>query len=126
MDSKSSRLSVEKFKPISYTKRMYQLDEADDEVFRQVPPLFNAMGDETRQQIMWQLGHYHTLSVNELSERIYLSRPAVSHHLKVLREAGLVWEEKRGVRRYYHPTFKRYLEPMKRIIMMVEEKEGDA
>lgn len=39
--------------------------------------------------------------MGELADRMPVSRPAVSQHLKVLREAGLVREQRRGVQRIY-------------------------
>lgn len=41
-------------------------------------------------------------SVADLAESLPLSRPAVSQHLKVLKEAGLVADEPAGTRRVYH------------------------
>lgn len=94
-----------------------------DDLFQEVLPLFNAMGDSTRQQLVRLLAEHSRLSVGELATYTHLSRPAVSHHIKVLRQAGLVVEEREGARRYYHPTFVRYVEPMKEIIRQVEEHE---
>jgi ArsR family transcriptional regulator, arsenate/arsenite/antimonite-responsive transcriptional repressor len=48
-----------------------------------------AIADETRQKIMG-LCCCHELSVNEIVEQTNVSQPTVSHHLAVLREAGLV------------------------------------
>lgn len=94
-------------------------------LFTEVLPLFNAMGDTTRQKIILLLADHARLSVGELTTHTHLSRPAVSHHIKVLREAGLVVERREGTKRYYHPTFARYVEPMKKIIDIVEEHEPD-
>ena len=93
----------------------------DRQLFAQVLPLFNAMGDKTRQQIILLLAHHERMSVGELTQHTHLSRPAISHHIKILREAGLVDEERDGTKRYYHPTFTRYVQPMRRIIELVEE-----
>jgi len=62
-----------------------------------------AIGDETRQEIIIVLmGTSCTgLRVGEITERTHLSRPAVSHHLKILRECGLISLEKQGTRNYY-------------------------
>ena len=95
------------------------------ELFEQVLPLFNAMGDATRQQIVRQLGVGVRLSVAELTELTQLSRPAVSHHLKILREAGIVQEQKEGRKRYYTPIFSRYLKPLRELIDCVEKIEQD-
>lgn len=44
------------------------------------------------------------LNVKEITEKTSLSRPAVSHHLKILKDSGLIAVEKRGVCNYYHLT----------------------
>jgi DNA-binding transcriptional ArsR family regulator len=59
-----------------------------------------ALGDPTRQAILTLLSR-EQLTVNELSERFDLSRPAVSHHLKVLLDAALLRRERRGRERLY-------------------------
>lgn len=65
--------------------------------------LMAAVGDETRQAIMATLlcAPEVGLRVGQITEGTKLSRPAVSHHLKVLREAGAVTLIKRGTRNYY-------------------------
>ena len=65
-----------------------------------VRPLLAALGDPTRQEIIEQLrGGART--VGELSALLPVSRPAVSQHLKVLREAGAVIETRQGARHYF-------------------------
>ena len=59
-----------------------------------------ALADETRQKIM-QLCCCKQLSVSEIVEKIGVSQPTVSHHLKILRDAGLVSVERRGKEVYY-------------------------
>lgn len=71
-------------------------------LFEQTRPLFVALGDETRQQIIMQLIETHKLSVNEITLETSLSRPAISHHLKILRTSGLVSVERRGTQRFYY------------------------
>jgi DNA-binding transcriptional ArsR family regulator len=58
------------------------------------------MGDSTRRQI-FELLAAGPLSVGELAERLPVSRPAVSQHLKALKEAGLVVDRAVGTRRIY-------------------------
>jgi len=62
-----------------------------------------AIGDETRQGIIMVLmGTSCTgLRVGEITARTHLSRPAVSHHLGILRDCGLVTIEKQGTKNYY-------------------------
>ncbi len=72
--------------------------------FRGLQPVFVALGDETRQQIFLTLlsSEQIGLRVGELTERTHLSRPAVSHHLRVLRDAELVRCHREGTRNYYY------------------------
>lgn len=53
-------------------------------------PIFQALGDPHRQAIVLLLAQHDRLAVNVIAESMPLSRPAVSHHLKVLKAAGLV------------------------------------
>ncbi len=59
---------------------------------------FDALGDPNRRAIVELLGA-RGRSVRELAEALPISRPAVSRHLRLLKEAGLVVEEPRGTRR---------------------------
>lgn len=59
-----------------------------------------ALGDPVRAGILKALC-CGRLSVGEIVERFHLSQPAISHHLRVLREAGLVTAEKEGTTVYY-------------------------
>ena len=54
-----------------------------------------ALADETRQKIM-ALCCCRQLSVNEIVEKLDVSQPTVSHHLSILKNAGLVRTERRG------------------------------
>lgn len=96
---------------------------SEDVLFDRVRPLFNALGDEARQHMLLLLARQPRLSVGELTVQTELSRPAVSHHIKVLREAGLVIEQKEGRKRYYRPTFLRYVAPMRELIDYAEAME---
>ncbi len=59
-----------------------------------------ALGDPTRQGIVAALSG-ERLNVGQLAERFPLSRPAISHHLKVLADAGLLVQERAGRERVY-------------------------
>ena len=60
----------------------------------------DALGDATRMAIFQKLSA-GPIAVNELARMLPVSRPAVSQHLKVLKEAGLVTDAKAGTRRLY-------------------------
>ncbi|MBD0330335.1 MAG: winged helix-turn-helix transcriptional regulator [Thermoleophilia bacterium] len=60
----------------------------------------NALGDPTRRMIFERLRR-GPKAVGELADGLPVSRPAVSQHLRVLKEAGLVSERRDGTRRVY-------------------------
>lgn len=62
--------------------------------------VFRALSDPTRRAMLMMLSQSER-SVNELSTPFEMSQPAVSQHLKVLREAGLVYVERNGRERLY-------------------------
>ncbi len=62
--------------------------------------VLDALGDPTRRQIFESL-RGGPRSVGELADGLPVSRPAVSQHLRVLKEAGLVSDRKEGTRRLY-------------------------
>ncbi|MBV6397523.1 MAG: hypothetical protein HFACDABA_03137 [Anaerolineales bacterium] len=65
------------------------------------PVLFaKAIADETRQKIM-NLVCCKWLSVGEIVEKLDVSQPTVSHHLAILREAGLVGVREEGKQTFY-------------------------
>jgi DNA-binding transcriptional ArsR family regulator len=59
-----------------------------------------ALGDPIRQQIVLLLSR-ERLNVNQLTGRVHLSRPAVSHQIKVLADAGLLVQERLGREHVY-------------------------
>jgi DNA-binding transcriptional ArsR family regulator len=61
---------------------------------------FDALGDPNRRAILALLGT-HDRSVQQLADALPISRPAVSRHLRVLKEAGLVTDRPEGTRRLY-------------------------
>jgi DNA-binding transcriptional ArsR family regulator len=67
---------------------------------RTIAPLLTALGDGTRQDIIERL-RTGRRTVGELADLLPVSRPAVSQHLKILRDAGVVTETRAGVRHYF-------------------------
>lgn len=81
--------------------------------FADCVPLFIALGDSTRLTIIQHLYEAlpdggscpaQGLNVKEITEQTSLSRPAISHHLKVLKESGLIDVRRQGVCNYYYLT----------------------
>ncbi len=64
-----------------------------------------ALGDEMRQHlilVMMQSGSCSGMRVNDIAKNTSLSRPAVSHHLQILKDAGIVKMRKEGTKNYYY------------------------
>ena len=73
--------------------------------FKSVQKVLIALGDENRQHLileMMQMGHCSGVRVGEITARTHLSRPAVSHHLQILKDAGIVKMRREGTRNYYY------------------------
>jgi len=62
---------------------------------------FKALADPTRVAIVNRLAAADEVCVCDLTEAFELTQPTISHHLRVLREAGLVDAERRGTWSYY-------------------------
>jgi len=62
---------------------------------------FEALGDANRREILRLLSSGDK-PVREIADAMTISRPAVSRHLRLLKDAGMVTEEARGTRRIYH------------------------
>ncbi|MBH9554194.1 ArsR/SmtB family transcription factor [Inhella gelatinilytica] len=75
---------------------MSRASEQLAQTFVACKPLFFALSEIPRQQILLLLSEHEALNVNQIADQLPLSRPAVSHHLKILREAGLVEVRQRG------------------------------
>lgn len=67
-------------------------------------PLFDALADDTRRQVMGRLSAEGPASATDLAARLPVSRQAVAKHLAALTDAGLVTSELRGRERLYRIT----------------------
>lgn len=79
-----------------------------------------ALGDENRQHLILEmLGMEHCggSRVGDITEHTHLSRPAVSHHLQILKESGILKVRKEGTKNYYY--FDADLEAMDQLIGML-------
>ena len=71
------------------------------DAWRAMSAVFTALGDEHRQRIVLTFERDERLNVSQIVAVSTLSRPAVSHHLKILREAGVLCSEKIGKEVFY-------------------------
>lgn len=67
---------------------------------KRIAELYKALGDETRLNIVQMLSEQE-MCVCEVLDRLEMSQPAVSHHLKILKQAGIVKDSREGKWVYY-------------------------
>jgi DNA-binding transcriptional ArsR family regulator len=99
---------------------------------RDCSPIFLALADPIRQDIIMMLTRHDSLNVAQITERSPMSRSAISHHLKILRQAGLILSNKVGTEIYYEldiePSalqLKAFLETTERIIELKTPPEAE-
>ena len=76
-------------------------DDVADDVAKDLAELFRLLSDETRLRILLLLHRRHELNVRTLCQVLEQSQPAVSHHLALLRIAGLIDRRRDGKHNYY-------------------------
>jgi len=69
--------------------------------WRNIAKVYTALGDEHRQRILLTFERGEHLNIGQIVEVSTLSRTAVSHHLRILREAGVLSSEKQGKEVYF-------------------------
>lgn len=84
---------VEMFKHM-HMKALYATEIP--EAWKNISKLFTALGDEHRQRILLLFDLDERLNVSQIASASTLSRPTVSHHLKILRESGVLGSAKKG------------------------------
>ena len=68
---------------------------------QQTDLVFSALGNTTRRALLALMAEGGEAPVQQLADHFEISRPSVSEHLKVLKDAGIVAERKSGRQRYY-------------------------
>lgn len=79
-----------------------------EEITKDLVKLFKLLADETRLKILHYLLNEQELHVRALCELLGQSQPAVSHHLGLLRTAGLIESRREGKHNYYHLLMQRF------------------
>ena len=83
------------------TNGSFPFPELSDQLEKDLVQVFKLLSDETRLRILMYLMREGELHVTALCERLQQSQPAVSHHLALLRVAGLIEARRDGKHNYY-------------------------
>ena len=89
--------------------------------WRSMASVFIALGDEHRQRILLTFERGERLTVGQIAEVSTLSRPAVSHHLKILRRANILQAEKLGKEVYLRINKKMLEETLANVLAYVSD-----
>lgn len=84
--------------------------------------LFVALGDEQRQRLLLAFEPGERLNITQIVSTSSLSRTAVNHHLKVLREAGVLASEKVGKEVYFWIDKPTIIDALERVLGYVKEQ----
>lgn len=100
-----------------HSKEIKQLAEE----FESCQNILLALGDENRQHLLLEMMKIEDcggLRVGTITEKNNLSRPAVPHHIQILKDAGILKMRREGTKHYYY--FDADTEAMNRLIHMLE------
>lgn len=81
--------------------RSRRFPELSNRLEKDLVQVFKLLSDETRLKVLMYLLQEGELHVSALCERLHQSQPAVSHHLALLREAGLIEPRRDGKHNFY-------------------------
>jgi ArsR family transcriptional regulator len=89
--------------------------------WRNIAKVYSALGDEHRQRILLTFDSGERLNVGQIVEVSTLSRSAVSHHLKILHDAGVLQREKQGKEVYYWIDKDFLIEAMETVVAYIKD-----
>lgn len=82
--------------------------------------MLQAVADPVRMELVFLVGSRGPLNVTDIASEFKLSRPAISHHLKVLKDAGVLVSEKRGKEIYYRLNRHRAVDALRSLADAIE------
>ncbi|GIW94431.1 MAG: hypothetical protein KatS3mg110_2472 [Pirellulaceae bacterium] len=103
--------------------RLSQLSEDDTKLSVEFLKL---LADETRLRIVYMLKQAGELNVQTMCRALRLTQPAVSHHLALLRMAGLVSLRRQGKHNFYSLVSHRFHDQVKRLWQILPDGVADA
>ncbi len=93
------------------------------EKFSECNSLMTALSDPVRQKILFILAESGTdgMDVQDITAKTHLSRPAISHHLRILKDDGMIISHKKGTQVYYFIYIQNALEKLMDLFSSVQE-----
>lgn len=99
--------------------------ELSDQLEKDLVQVFKLLSDETRLRVLMYLMREGELHVTALCERLGQSQPAVSHHLALLRVAGLIEARRDGKHNFYSIRTKHFHRIMAELFSSITNPDGE-
>lgn len=109
--------------PTGVREAVPQLPAMSDRGVKDLVKVFKLLSDETRLRILLYLTRCPELHVRALCDRLGQSQPAVSHHLALLRVAGLIESRREGKHNFYHLLPQRFEQLLETVFDTVPGEE---
>jgi ArsR family transcriptional regulator len=107
------------------TKRRAAIPELSDQLEKDLVQVFKLLSDETRLRVLMYLAREGELHVTALCDKLGQSQPAVSHHLALLRVAGLIEARRDGKHNFYSVRTKHFHRLMTEIFASLGQEDSD-
>jgi ArsR family transcriptional regulator len=107
------------------TKRRGAIPELSDQLEKDLVQVFKLLSDETRLRVLMYLAREGELHVTALCDKLGQSQPAVSHHLALLRVAGLIEARRDGKHNFYSVRTKHFHRLMTEIFASLGQEDSD-
>jgi ArsR family transcriptional regulator, arsenate/arsenite/antimonite-responsive transcriptional repressor len=106
-------------------KRRGGIPELSDQLEKDLVQVFKLLSDETRLRVLMYLAREGELHVTALCDKLGQSQPAVSHHLALLRVAGLIEARRDGKHNFYSVRAKHFQRLLTEIFASLGNAESD-
>lgn len=106
-------------------KRRSTIPELPDQLEKDLVQVFKLLSDETRLRVLSYLAREGELHVTALCDKLGQSQPAVSHHLALLRVAGLIEARRDGKHNFYSVRAKHFHRLMKDVFKNLSDADAD-
>jgi ArsR family transcriptional regulator len=107
------------------SKRRAAIPELSDQLEKDLVQVFKLLSDETRLRVLMYLAREGELHVTALCDKLGQSQPAVSHHLALLRVAGLIEARRDGKHNFYSVRAKHFHRLMTEIFASIGNPGSD-
>jgi ArsR family transcriptional regulator, arsenate/arsenite/antimonite-responsive transcriptional repressor len=109
----------------AHSEDSYRFPELSEQLEKDLVQVFKLLSDETRLRILLYLARERELHVTALCEKLGQSQPAVSHHLALLRVAGLIEARRDGKHNFYSVRKSHFHRLMGELFQSISDPETD-